>query len=239
MKTKPAEEADQACPVQSKKPSQADELSQLERAAYVRGLTVRHLDDPGQPYLVCTLDEVRPGKEMMGGSANEVMDFLRRRPCVKPDPHELAELRARLHARVLTNLQLGREADERFEKASDKVYGAMLDQQREHIKALQRRLGDLEALATALMVIIDPIRILNPDDKRLARYNSDDCGGCCTQEQLQLTDLGNVPRGGDISAHDFLVAVVHQPYYCLLNGHKGVPPGTPPEGKLPVYQNER
>jgi hypothetical protein len=156
----------------------------------------------------------------------------------KPDPDELAELRARLHARVLKNIQIGREADERFEKTGDKGgLGAVLEKQQMHIKALQRRVGDLEALMTALLVIIDPIRIVNPNHRRLRRYMNDDCGGSCVQEQLQLTDLGNVPRGGDIAAHDFLVAVVHQPYYSLLNGHRAIAPGTPPEGELPVYQD--
>jgi hypothetical protein len=156
----------------------------------------------------------------------------------KPDPDELAELRARLHNRILKNIKLGQEADERFEKASDKGgLRAVLEQHQTHIRALQRRVGDLEALVIAWLVIIDPIRIVNPNHKRLERYNNDDCCGSCRQEQLELTDLGNVPRSGDIAAHDFLVAVVHQPYYCLLNGYGGVAPGTPPEGELPVYQD--
>jgi len=150
-------------------------------------------------------------------------------PPAQADPDELAELRARLHARIIENIRLGQKADERrVERHEGDRVGAAFEQHETHIQLLQRRLGDLEALATALLVIIDPIRILDPEDKRLDRYNNDDSCGTSKQEQLELTDLGNVPRGGNIAAEDFLVAVIHQPYYCLLNGHKCVAPGTPP-----------
>lgn len=156
----------------------------------------------------------------------------------QPDPAELAELRARLHARILKNINLGLEADKRYAKTSNQGGPeAMLEWQQTQIKSLLRRVGDLEALVTALMVITDPTRIVDRNDHRLERYMQDDCCGCIRQEQLRLTDLGNVPRGGDIAAQDLLVAVVHQPYYCLLNGYHHVTPGTPPEGKLPVYQD--
>ncbi len=136
----------------------------------------------------------------------------------------------RLYDRVLENINSCYDADRRFPWTGDKSgLRERLELHQFHIEVLQRRVGDLEALAMALLVIIDPMRIVNPHDKRLESYNKDRCCGLSKQEKLVLTDRN------DIEADGFLVAVADQPYYHLLSSHKSVALESPPESEPPVY----
>lgn len=100
----------------------------------------------------------------------------------------LSVVRQKLYKRILANIQV------------PEPYA---------VSALERRCGDLEACVLALLTIVDPSAAASLDDARLTRYRQDVLNGCCSEQQLlRLTDRGNAPGAGDLTAKNLLRVVI-------------------------------